>query len=562
MRQVIGWVLAGLSMAAWAHGADEKPSPAEPAIAPIIATLPAPSFERVPASAPLAVTTSSELAQKHVSAGISLIHGGWDFEAYRHFCAALREDPDCLMAYWGISLALTQQDPEYGGQQTAAFERMLALAQAGVGTELERGYAFCLALVFSSGPAAAAESFQKLAEKFPNETQARLFAAILGRGGYDEFGMLKPDQLQAERNLRQMLEAKPDDTLLLFAFLSIHAEAPSLLDTLELARKLASLKEDFPPYQHLLGHYEFRCGNHALAVRAFRRAVEGFSSASKTSGVSIFDSPNWIKSRLYLATAMEAAGAGDEALAMARELAAIKIDAARTYSSGASLLLWEGETLPARLLLGRTLKGAAGLALAAMPPVAEIKALKRPPVAIIFYQALAIYLEGRVAIDAGKLDRAAQLAEALDQTHARLAAAGELASGQNSRSYWMRAVKAMAAHTRELRGLLAMAGPVAERGSAFNWCRSAIDKESRATLMMPPLTTYPMALRLGDYHASRIGRVAGELERAQAAYQEGLSAQPNNLGTLRAMEAAFHAAKQPQQAAELARRIQQAEGRK
>lgn len=568
MGQAIGWLLAGWLLVSSAGGADEPASSsvvaAAAATAPIIGKLAKPGFERVPASAPLAVTTSSEVAQSHVTAGLSLIHGGWDFEAYRHFCAALGEDPDCLMAYWGISLALPAEDPEYSPQQAAALERLLALAQAGIGTELERGYAFCLGSVFSAGPAAAAESFQLLAEKFPNESQARLFAAILGRSGYDEFNIPKPAQRRAEKALLDLLAQKPDDTQLLYAFLSIHAEAPDLADALERARKLVSLNPGFPPYQHLLGHYEFRCGNYAVAVEAFRQAIVGFSKALQESGVTEYDCPNLIKSRLYLATAQEAMGAGEEALATARELATAKIDPARSSSAGASLLLWEGKTLPARLLLGRSPNDGktkpASLALAAMPPVAEIKALKNPPVAIIYFQALAVFLEARVAIDAGKLDRAAQLAAALDQTVARLAAAGALANGQNARSYWLRSLKAMAAHTAELRGLLAMAGPEGGRGSASNWYRAAIDKESRATLMMPPLKTYPMALRLGDFHASRIGRIDGELERAQAAYQEGLRAQPNNLGMLRAMEAAFTKAKEPQQAAEVARRLEQLQG--
>jgi hypothetical protein len=555
-------MLAGLGMAGMAGAAEN--SPAAAAITGIISKLTAPDLGLVPASAPMAVSTSSEEAQKHVVAGLNLIHGGWDFEAYRHFCAALSADPDCLMAYWGITLAISEQDQEYGPQQAAAHQRMLALAEAGVGTELERGYVFCLNSVYTQGPAAAAEFFHKLAAKFPNEIQAHLLSAILGRGGFDEFGMATPDQLRSEKRLLTLLERRPEDTTVLYSFLSIHAEAADLTDSLPLARKLAALQADFPPYQHLLGHYEFRCGNPALAAQAFRRAIDGFGAALKSSGVGIYDCPNLLKARLYLAVALEAAGSTEEALAVAHDLAAIKIDPKRSFSTGATILHWEAETLPARILLGRPGKGpkpgAASLALAAMPPVAEVKALKDPPVAIIFYQALSIYLEGRVAIEAANLERAGLLAEALDQTNLRLAGAGELAAAQNARSYWIRAVKAMAVHAAELRGLLAIAGPESGRGSALNWYRSAIDKESRATLLMPPMATYPMALRLGDFHAGRIGRVAGELDRSVAAFQEGLKAQPNNLACLRGLQAALTTGGQPGLAAEVARTIEGLQG--
>ena len=40
-----------------------------------------------------AVTATTELAQTHTVQGLNHLYGGWEFEATRHFCAALKEDP-------------------------------------------------------------------------------------------------------------------------------------------------------------------------------------------------------------------------------------------------------------------------------------------------------------------------------------------------------------------------------------------------------------------------------------------------------------------------------------
>ena len=37
-----------------------------------------------------AISTSSEKASKHIKQGIAVFNSPWDFEAYRHFCAAAK----------------------------------------------------------------------------------------------------------------------------------------------------------------------------------------------------------------------------------------------------------------------------------------------------------------------------------------------------------------------------------------------------------------------------------------------------------------------------------------
>ena len=52
-----------------------------------------------------AVTTKSEDVAKFFDQGVMQLHGFWFYEAERSFRQVLKLDPDCAMAYWGLSLA-------------------------------------------------------------------------------------------------------------------------------------------------------------------------------------------------------------------------------------------------------------------------------------------------------------------------------------------------------------------------------------------------------------------------------------------------------------------------
>ena len=139
-------VFASLGLAAAAE--DETVPAVEAVISSRVAALPEPTPVPIPKGLTMAITASDPQAQKHVLDGISNLHGGWDFEAYRHFCAALKIDPECLMAHWGVVVALIDPEPDLLDERSAALSRMVELVEKEAGTELERSYAFAIATFF------------------------------------------------------------------------------------------------------------------------------------------------------------------------------------------------------------------------------------------------------------------------------------------------------------------------------------------------------------------------------------------------------------------------------
>ena len=180
----------------------------------------------------MTIASPSEKARNHVKQGFGLVHAQWDFEAYRHFCVALQEDPDCLMAYSGVALALAKPHNEYVSYRRAAVGRMLDLmeadkkaAQEGAVSrypEMEKEFAAAVATLVSTSPRTAGAMFHKLGTQYPHFLQARLLALFLSRGGYDMTGDPTPGQLVAVKRARVFLEKYRDNPMVIGFWLSLN----------------------------------------------------------------------------------------------------------------------------------------------------------------------------------------------------------------------------------------------------------------------------------------------------------------------------------------------------
>ena len=67
-----------------------------------IHNLPAPSLMTGIGHSKMTINTKSEKTQAYFNQGLSLLHDFWDFEAYRAFKEAIRNDSTAIMPYWGL----------------------------------------------------------------------------------------------------------------------------------------------------------------------------------------------------------------------------------------------------------------------------------------------------------------------------------------------------------------------------------------------------------------------------------------------------------------------------
>jgi tetratricopeptide (TPR) repeat protein len=473
-----------------------------------------------------AVSAANETAQIHTVQGLNHLHGGWELEAMRHFAVAMNEDPRCLMAHWGMVMAMLAPSPETDTHRLATTNRLLELINDGEGTELERGYAYGLVKYIEEGPAGAAAAFRRVADKFPGEIQSEIFAALFGKTGYDSLGSATPDQEAAEDRLMKLVERAPKHALPLHALLLIRAEAPDLRPSLELARRLCQLVPDYAPYFHVLGHYEWRCGEHSKAASAFSRAASLYSIWMRENGTTPADCPGWVRAECYRVAALASKGDFENALASAEKIASTTVDPARPSAPGTRRLLWDAKTLPARILLRRAAPGDSAKALASLPAPEKGEAFREKSLSYWWVDGLRITLEAQRLLDTGHLAQATETISALTFHGQAMAKRQSIASAIGEQSDWRTSFHSLEMLAAELHGRLALAGPLAGHGSGFNWFRAAADRQKPATMLNTPAILTPMAMRLGDYHIAR-----NQGHRAVTAYEEALAAFPGDTGT-------------------------------
>ena len=557
-------IAALLVSCSFAAGAKPKATPKPPTPKPAVTAEPAagveaaipspvkalsePTMMDFPGGIQMAVTAATEKAQDHINQGLNHLHGGWEFEASRHFAAAMREDPECLLAHWGMLMTMLTPSPETDAARMVVTTRMLDLIDQGKGSELERSYAYALIKYLEDGPSRAANAFRWTAEKFPNDLQAGIFAALFSRGGYDEFGTATPDQQAAEQSLLTLIAKNPQSPLPINALLTIRAEAPDLSGSLDLARKLCEMVPNYPPYLRLLGHYEWRCGHHKAAAATFERTSSALERWIKDNKTSVADCPEWVNSESYRIVALTSQGDMELALPSARKLAAIPFPKNRTFSPGARAVLWEAKTLPARVLLYRSQRGDSAAALSSLPKPEETKNTRDKSLAYWWIDGLRLNTEGRRLVDEGKLGEAREVVAAITHHSEEMLKQQNNAAANGERSVWNRAFSALDILGRDLHGRIELTNP--KGGTAYNWFAGAADLQHPAVMMAPPVILTPMVARLGDYYLT-----TNRPKDAIEAYDRALTAFPNDMGALLGLKTAYEKADLPDEAAQAARKI-------
>ena len=155
------------------------------------------------------ITTSVPEVQAWFDQGMALLHGFWFYEAERAFRWCAKLDPDCAMAYWGLSRS--GSDPE----RRAAFLQQASELKERI-TPRERRYIDLAEAVAALRDAdgdeeedelrdAAREMLERLLMDYPDDVEAKSLYVMVGRGlgqADDRFG--------SEAVLQDILDLDPD----------------------------------------------------------------------------------------------------------------------------------------------------------------------------------------------------------------------------------------------------------------------------------------------------------------------------------------------------------------
>lgn len=217
-------------------------------------------------------TSCAPAAQKEFDRGVALLHSFWFSAAIESFNTALKADPRCVMAHWGIAMSWWG-NPFAGFRSPQALEAGLAAVDAakasGAGTDREKAYVSAVEILFRDASTvdqrartvAYEKAMEALAAKYPDDIEARIFYALALDQTALPTDKTYANQLKAARILEEEFKSQPEHPGL--AHYIIHSfDVPALAPrALDAARRYAKIAPDAPHALHMPSHTFTRVGS-------------------------------------------------------------------------------------------------------------------------------------------------------------------------------------------------------------------------------------------------------------------------------------------------------------
>jgi len=227
-------------------------------------------------------TSCNEVAQRRFDRGMRYQHSYWYLPAREVFEEALKADPTCAIAQWGIALALLD-NPHNAIPRPNLAPGLAAIQKAkeiGAKTERERDYIDALMLMYADYDKlshtqrirAFRDAQAKIAAKYPDDDEAQIFYAV-----YLAATQVPSDQsysayLKVAGILEKQFEKHPDHPGV--AHYLIHSyDAPIAVQGVPAARHYAEIAPDAPHALHMPSHIFTRVGAWADSAATNRRAA-------------------------------------------------------------------------------------------------------------------------------------------------------------------------------------------------------------------------------------------------------------------------------------------------
>lgn len=286
-----------------------------------IHNLPAPKLMTDIGNSSMKIQTKSEKTQAYFNQGLCLLHDFWDFEAYRAFKEAIRNDSTAIMPYWGLLQTIgSEEDSIYKSNKTIALEMLKKLKATA--NEKEKLYAEISILTDSLKDKASAQvnkTYELIIHKFPDDIDAKLFLALSIMSGFDLEMKPNEGQMFSEFLLKDVQRVSPNNHALHHYWIHLmeHCCPEQAIKSADVLTSLGPLSGHIV---HMPGHIYNRVGNYKKAHDAFVEAVKTDSAYMKNEKIEEVDNWNYIHNINYLINNCVHDGRYSEALYFAEKL--------------------------------------------------------------------------------------------------------------------------------------------------------------------------------------------------------------------------------------------------
>ena len=209
--------------------------------------------------------------QKPFERGVALLHSFWYEEAEKEFQQISLDDPQCVMAHWGIDMSLWHQlwnEPDAHVIQKGLDEVYEAKTTDGSTTPREKAYLTAIEAFYSNSKKldhqtrakSYSDAMKKVYESYPDDHEAAVFYALSLLASEPHDDTTFANRKQAAAILEKLFAVEPDHPGV--AHYLIHAyDKPQLAQLgLPAARRYAQIAPAAPHALHMPSHIFARVG--------------------------------------------------------------------------------------------------------------------------------------------------------------------------------------------------------------------------------------------------------------------------------------------------------------
>ncbi len=236
------------------------------------------------------ITTKSKVAQRYFDQGLTLCYAFNHTEAIRSFRAALKADPDCAMAYWGIAYASgphvnRPMDKDDNVRAWEAVQKALALKSTANANE--QAYIDAVAKRYqgefvedrSALDKAYANAMREVTKQFPDDLDARVMfsEALMDTMPWDYWlkdRSPKPETEEAFAALRYVIQRDPNHPGANHFFIHAVEAGPHPEQGIPSADRLTGYAPQAGHLVHMPAHIYMRVGQYEDAELANKLAVK------------------------------------------------------------------------------------------------------------------------------------------------------------------------------------------------------------------------------------------------------------------------------------------------
>lgn len=475
-----------------------------------IDNLPSPALMNGVGSSTLKIKTTSELAQKYFSQGVSQLHCFWDFEAYRSFKEAIRIDTNAIMPYWGILHTILFIDNEdFDEEKKRAVDKLKVLSKNAEGYQALYSKGI-LDFVETENPEGYLKQLENIVHQYPEDIDAKLFLALFNMSGYDENMDPKKGTIYSEYLLRDLLISNPDNHGVHHYWIH-QMENCCPEEALASADKLADLAPESGHIVHMPGHVYYKLGDYKKAHDQFIRSMQVDSTYMADQNIKEIDNWNYIHNLNYLLANCAQDGRYTEGLHYAERLEKM-VAVADRIDTHRGAYFYQGKITPAIMEMRF---GFWDKAVKKFEQITDIDIIYGRQ-AMDYKTAFSIFSSGMSAVKNNDIVGAKSK---LDQLDALFWRNSQLENKMDRISNYK--LKTLLVTSIELKGNILIADKKYEEGIKI--LEKAVKMEKDLGYSEPPYYPRPTLLSLADAYAKK-----GEYDKAESCYGKILDKHPNS----------------------------------